>query len=61
MTGTWRKSTFSGTGANECVECAILGRTHAVRDSKNPGGPTLFLAGSAWRGLIFTARGAAPR
>ena len=34
---TWRKSSRSGAQSN-CVE---LGSTGAVRDSKNPVGPTL--------------------
>ena len=35
----WRKSSRSGANANGCVE---LAHTHdAVRDSKNPDGPTL--------------------
>ena len=33
----WRKSSFSG-GDGQCVEVAQSG---AVRDSKNPAGPTL--------------------
>jgi hypothetical protein len=37
MTVTWRKSSRSGTATN-CVE---LANTGAVRDSKNPTGPTL--------------------
>lgn len=37
MTMTWRKSSRSGSQTN-CVE---LGSTGAVRDSKNPTGPTL--------------------
>lgn len=36
---TWRKSSYSGAGSNECVEVArTLDR---VRDSKNPDGPVL--------------------
>lgn len=34
---TWRRSSFSG-GNGECVE---LGGIGAVRDSKNPSGPTV--------------------
>jgi hypothetical protein len=34
----WRKSSFSGTGGN-CVE--VRHDLAAVRDSKNPNGPTL--------------------
>jgi hypothetical protein len=42
ITGTWRKSSFSGANGN-CVEVAPTadGGT-AVRDSKNPDGPALF-------------------
>lgn len=35
----WRKSSFSGGGGNECVE--IANTLAAIRDSKNPTGPTL--------------------
>lgn len=31
----WRKSSHSGSG-DQCVEVAALGRSIAVRDSKNP-------------------------
>lgn len=31
----WRKSSHSGSG-DQCVEVAALGRSVAVRDSKNP-------------------------
>jgi hypothetical protein len=34
----WRKSSFSGGNGGECVE---LARPGAIRDSKNPDGPTL--------------------
>lgn len=37
----WRKSSYS-TGGGECVEVATLPNGQiAVRDSKNPSGPTL--------------------
>ncbi len=37
---TWRKSSYSGEGADQsCVELAL----GAVRDSKNPDGPMLSL------------------
>ncbi|MEV5597055.1 DUF397 domain-containing protein [Streptomyces sp. NPDC052496] len=40
---SWRKSSYSDTGA-QCVECAIVDAgTVAVRDSKNPNGPALLL------------------
>lgn len=52
----WRRSSYSGSGASNCVECADLGRTHAVRDSKNPDGPMLTIGCTAWRGLLSTAK-----
>ncbi|MEV8630457.1 DUF397 domain-containing protein [Streptosporangium sp. NPDC051023] len=62
LTGvTWRKSSLSGSSGGECVEVALLdapgngqgfGPLHAVRDSKNPGGPKLFFTGSEWGAFI---------
>ena len=49
----WRKSSRSGSG-NECLEVANLtdgGR--AVRDSKDPAGPTLRFTPAEW--TAFTA------
>jgi hypothetical protein len=47
----WRRSSYSG-GAQNCVEVAAsLPGTVAVRDSKDPDGPALFLAPTAWRTL----------
>ncbi len=51
----WRKSSRSnGTGGN-CVEAAA-GRTVAVRDSKNPNGPTLAVSPHAWRRFTRSLR-----
>ncbi len=50
----WRKSVRSG-GATNCVEIAGgLPLTVAVRDSKDPAGPTLTFAFGAWD--TFTAQ-----
>ncbi|WP_422734899.1 DUF397 domain-containing protein [Micromonospora sp. WMMD558] len=46
----WRKS--SGNGGN-CVEVADnLPGVVAVRDSKDPAGPALTFASSAWRAFV---------
>jgi hypothetical protein len=47
---TWRKSTRSGGNNGACVELANVG---AVRDSKNPAGPTLR---ADLAGLVATAK-----
>jgi hypothetical protein len=51
----WRKSTFTNnTGA--CVEVAELGATRAVRDSKNPTGPTLRFTTAEWSAFTSAIR-----
>ena len=53
MNLSWQKSSYSGNGGGNCVEVARnLPRVVAVRDSKDPLGPVLSLAPSAWRGFI---------
>ncbi|ROQ68121.1 uncharacterized protein DUF397 [Streptomyces sp. 840.1] len=44
----WRKSSYSGSEGGECVEVAAHPRAVHVRDSKNPEGPALSLAPTAW-------------
>ncbi|GAB2918186.1 DUF397 domain-containing protein [Micromonospora polyrhachis] len=43
----WRKSTYSGD-QGACVEVAAVADTIAVRDSKDPAGPTLSFSPTAW-------------
>ncbi|TDB86035.1 DUF397 domain-containing protein [Actinomadura sp. KC216] len=45
----WRKSSRSGHQGGECVEVANLAPVIAVRDSKNPDGPSLAFGHAAWR------------
>ena len=46
---TWRKSTRSNGSGGNCVEVADPdGGCRAVRDSKNPTGPTLIVTGAEW-------------
>lgn len=47
----WRKSTRSG-GAQQCVEVAGLHPQQAIRDSKNPTGPTLVFAPGAFAAFL---------
>ncbi len=47
----WRKSSHSSAQGNDCVELASAGRVIAVRDSKDPDGPRLFVSRSAMRRL----------
>ena len=48
----WRTSSYSGDEHQACVEVAFAAPAVAVRDSKDPGGPTLAVDGSAWRGFL---------
>jgi hypothetical protein len=48
----WRKSSFSGTQGN-CVEVATnLPGPVAVRDSKDPTGPTITVTRDEWAGFV---------
>jgi uncharacterized protein DUF397 len=53
-TPRWRKSSRSGDTGGACVEVASVNPAVAVRDSKNPDGPTLVLTAGVWR--AFTGR-----
>lgn len=49
----WRKSSHSGDNGGQCVEVAAnLPGVIAVRDSKNPDGPTLLFAPAEWRTFV---------
>ena len=52
----WRKSSHSGGGENACVELAGLPGAVAVRDSKDPHGPSLTLTPAAFRALLTHLR-----
>jgi Domain of unknown function (DUF397) len=54
---TWRKSSFSGGNGGQCVEIADLAGGHrAVRDSKNPDGPTLIFTPAEWDAFVAGVR-----
>lgn len=44
----WRKSTYSGTNASNCVEVATSPTTILIRDTKNRTGTVLTFAPGAW-------------
>ena len=46
----WRKSSHSGNG--QCVEVATPRQGVAVRDSKDPLGPSLVFTAEAWAAFI---------
>jgi hypothetical protein len=49
----WRKSSRSNGGVNgNCVEVADLGTATAIRDSKNPAGPSLIIPAHQWSGFL---------
>ncbi|MET8083038.1 DUF397 domain-containing protein [Micromonospora sp. NPDC005237] len=51
----WRKSTRSGSNGGDCVEVADnLPGIVAVRDSKDPHGPTLTFTPTAWASFVQT-------
>ncbi|MFD8757375.1 DUF397 domain-containing protein [Kitasatospora sp. NPDC059577] len=54
----WRKSSYSGDNAGECIEVApeFLPGAVPVRDSKDPHGPTLTFPASAWSSFIAAIR-----
>jgi hypothetical protein len=49
----WRKSSRSNGGIDgNCVEIAELGTATAIRDSKNPTGPSLIIPASPWQHFL---------
>lgn len=52
----WFKSSYSGAGHTECVEVAHAAGLTFVRDSKNPGGPTLSVSHEGWGDFVADTR-----
>ncbi|MEV0633399.1 DUF397 domain-containing protein [Streptomyces sp. NPDC050619] len=53
----WRKSSYSGTESNSCVE--VLDNHPSgtpVRDSKTPHGPALIFAPAAWSSFVSAVK-----
>ncbi|MFI0983826.1 DUF397 domain-containing protein [Streptomyces exfoliatus] len=54
----WRKSSYSGGEGGNCVEVAAHPTAVHIRDSKNPDGPQLAVAPTAWAAFVDVASGA---
>jgi hypothetical protein len=50
---TWRKSSYSDSSGNNCVEVAKSDNTVVVRDTTNRDGALLMVDPAAWQ--LFTA------
>ncbi|MFE1831356.1 DUF397 domain-containing protein [Streptomyces yangpuensis] len=48
----WRKASYSSTNGGDCVEVAAQPCRVAVRDSKNPGGPTFTVGTAAFAAFV---------
>ncbi|MDX3523121.1 DUF397 domain-containing protein [Streptomyces scabiei] len=49
----WRKSSYSGSGGDDCLEVAEGHPTHIpVRDSKAPLGPALVFRAEVWSAFV---------
>ena len=58
MKAEWIKSSYSTSSGPDCVEVAVPDERHVlVRDSKNPHGPRLALAPTAWATFLPYASG----
>ncbi|GAA2623099.1 DUF397 domain-containing protein [Actinomadura fulvescens] len=51
----WRKSSYTTSNGGACVELASLNDAVAVRDSKNPEGPVIFVHRAVLRRAIREA------
>ncbi|MEV4877227.1 DUF397 domain-containing protein [Streptomyces cyaneofuscatus] len=53
----WRKSSYSGPDKDSCLEVQDHHPTNVpVRDSKNPGGPTLLIPAAGWSAFVTAVR-----
>jgi Domain of unknown function (DUF397) len=53
---TWRKSSYSGSSGNACVEVAKSDNAVLVRDTTNPDGALLTVDATAWRQFTASLR-----
>ncbi|WP_200871995.1 DUF397 domain-containing protein [Actinomadura welshii] len=53
---TWRKSSWTGSQGNDCVEIGLVQHMVAVRDSKDPEGPVITFEARAWSAFLSTLK-----
>lgn len=53
----WRKSSRSSEQGDACVEIALASRLVAVRDSKDPDGPKIFVSRGGFQRLAKAIKG----
>lgn len=53
---TWRKSSYSGGGHQDCVECRVDGPAVQVRDTQHRQLGHLSFPGAEWSALLLGAR-----
>lgn len=57
LTGArWLKSSRSGVARDNSVEVAFVGDAIAVRDSRDPDGPTLIFTSAEWDAFVGGAK-----
>ncbi|MGW2869659.1 DUF397 domain-containing protein [Kitasatospora sp. NPDC001225] len=54
----WQKSSYSHNDGGDCIEVALgfLPGAVPVRDSKDPGGPSLLFPDSSWNAFVAAVR-----
>ncbi|MGP4019691.1 DUF397 domain-containing protein [Saccharopolyspora sp. 5N708] len=52
----WRKSSHSGSGANECVELAVGRAGTYIRDTKDRDGGTLCVSCRSWASFLASVK-----
>ena len=53
---SWRKSSYSGNGGEQCVEVGTARDRVAVRDTTDRGGVTLSVNSATWTAFLGTLR-----
>lgn len=55
----WKRSSYSSSNGQNCVEVGNLPRAVAVRDSKDPNGPALVITPADWQSFTASVKAGA--